>query len=304
MKKKIEIVVLLAVILGLGAYLHFRRADQVNYEVPKLGTIEAGTITAMELASGGQSVSLARKGKDWVVESSGFPADPLKVEKVLQGIRSLTLTDLVSDSKNYNRYDLGDKDRVTVKAYAGTKVLRHIHVGKAAPSSRHTFVMIPGDMNVYQAKEVFREDFQGDAASFRDRKVLSFAMDDITKVSIVKGKASVTLTRQAPRDEPGKPAIWTNAAGGEIPKGDMDLLVSNLSSLECSAFLDDLDMASLTSPEITVTLMGASEHTFSLYPKREGRTPAVTSSSSSVFTLPDYRLEGIRKAIEPMLKSK
>lgn len=304
MKKKIEIVILLAVILGLGAYLLLKRTDRVHYEVPELHKVDTAAITSIEISSAGQGVLLTRKGKDWTVGPEGFPADSRKVEKMLRSISALTLTDLVSDSKNYGRYELGDKEKVTVKASEGTRVIRQVDIGKAAPSGRHAFVMVPGDGNVYQAVEVYREDFQGNEASFRDRRVLSFPVDDIARVSIVTGRTTAVLTKQEPKDKPGTPASWVDKAGREAPKDEVDLLLSSLSSLECSEFLDDLKKESLVSPEVTITLTGSSEHTFSLYSKREGRTPAVSSGSPYVFTLQDYRLEAIRKAANQMMGKK
>jgi hypothetical protein len=303
MKGKKEYLLLLLIIVAVGSYLYFKRTDQVHYQIPQLAAISTRTLTSIQISTGGQGLTLNGKDRVWTVGAAGYPADFQKVQKILHDIGTLTLTDLVSDSKNYSRYDLGEKDRISVKAYAGTVLVRQFDVGKVAPSSRQTFVMLPGDPNVYQAKDGFREDFLGSAATFRDRKVLGFIMDDIRKVSIAKGASSVTLTRQVPADKPGKPAIWVDGAGKEASKSDMDLIVSSFSSLECSEFLDDLKKDGLGSPSVVVTLTGPGDYMFSLYPKKEARTPATSSGTSYVFTLQDYQLEAIQKAIDKLVKN-
>jgi hypothetical protein len=300
MKGKKEYLILLVIILAVGAYLCFKRTDQVHYQIPALKEIDAKAVTSIRIAAGGQVVTLEKKDSGWTIAPAGFPADTQKAQKMLYDIKALTLTDLVSDSKNYSRYDLGDNDRIGVKAYAGTRIVRQFDVGKVAPSSRHTFVMLPGDANVYQAKDAFREDFQGSAASFRNRKVLGFVMDDIKTVSITRGAATTTLTRQVPGGKPGKPAAWFDGAGRETSKPDMDLLISSLSSLECSEFLDALKKADLGSPTVTVTLTGKDGYSLSLYPKKDARTPATSSGTSYVFTLQDYQMDALQKAIDKL----
>lgn len=300
MKRKIEYLALVLVILAVGSYLYFKRTDQVHYDIPRLEKIDASTVTSLEIVSGTGSVTLTRKGTEWALSPAGHPADAQKVRRMLHDISTLTLTDLVSDSKNYDRYELGGKDRVTVKAHAGSTLVRQFAVGKTAPTSRHTYVMLPGDASVYQAMDSFRADFQGDGASFRLRKVLSFPMDGITKVSVRKGEVRQAYSRQAPPGKPGKPVAWVNAAGREASRPDMDLLVSSLSSLECSGFLDNLKKGGMGTPEAVITLTGDREHSLSIYPKTDAGTPLTSSGYDSVFTLQEYQLDALLKAVDKL----
>jgi hypothetical protein len=303
LKGKKEYLILLVIIALVGTYLYFRRTDQVNYQIPQLPKVEANAVTSIQVSSGGKSVTLTGRERAWTIDPAGYPADFQKVQRMLHDIRALELTDMVSDSKNYDRYDLGTDGKITVKAYAGERIVRQFDVGKAAPSSRHTYVMLPGDPNVYQAKDSFREDFQGDAAAFRDSAVLAIAMDDIKKVSVASGSRTVALTRTAPANKPGAPAVWLSASGKEASKSDMDLLVSSLSSLECSAFLDTLKKADLGSPSESVTLTGDKDYSFSVYPNKDIGTPLASSGSDYVFTLQDSQIEAIRKAVEKLSKT-
>lgn len=305
MKGKKEYIVLLIIILGLVTYLYFKRTDQLHYAIPRLAAVDAKGITAIELTQKGETVRLAKKGNAWYIEPEGFPADSSKVDKMLEVIGSLTLTDMVSESKNYARYELGDKERVTVKAYTGTGLSRRFDIGKTAPTSRHTFVMIPKNGKVYQARDSFREYFILGAAGLRDKKVLSFTQGDIRTVSIRKAGRVVTLTRTGPKPADKTPAGepgWVDAAGKEVSKLDADAVVSSLSDLECAGYLDDLSKNSLGSPDLTVTLTGAKDYALSLHAKQGDVMPVTSSGSAYVFTLADYQLDNIRKSAEKFLK--
>ena len=59
---------------------------------------------------------------------------------MLSAIENLTLTALVSESKNYNLYDLNEEKRINVKAWQGENLKRDVDLGKTASSFRHTFV--------------------------------------------------------------------------------------------------------------------------------------------------------------------
>ena len=70
---------------------------------------------------------------------------------MLNVFESLALTALVSESKDYNRYDLNAEKRITVKAWQQETLKRNFDIGKAAPSFRHTFVKIGDESRVFHA---------------------------------------------------------------------------------------------------------------------------------------------------------
>lgn len=302
MKIKREYIVLVVIILALVTYLYFKRTDQLHYAIPQLAAVDEKTVTGLELTVKGETVRLSKKDNAWYIDPKGYPADNSKIEKMLRVIGSLTLTDMVSESKNYARYELGEKDRITVKAYSGPDLSRQFDIGKTASSSRHTFVRLPKNGKVYQARDCFRDDFFLNAAGLRDRKVLSFDQGSIRRVSIASGARTVALTRGETGVSPAEGTGWTDAAGKEVPKQDVDAVITSLYELECAGYIDDLAKDTLRSPELTVTLTGSKGHTLSFYAKLGDRIPATSSGSAYVFTLADYQLESIRKSAEKLLK--
>ncbi len=312
MKGKKEYIVLFVLIAALAGYLYLQRTDRVNYEIPPVDTVDAGAITGFEIASRDGNVSLSKKDGSWYIEPEGYPADIAKVGRMLETIVGLTLTDLVSESGSFERYSLGEADRITVKAYAGTELRRSFDLGKAAPTHQHTFVTLSGDNRVFHAKGSFRRDFEHASAGLRDRQVLSFPKDEITGIRIsAQGKETV-LTRakiepQADEGENGAEndaapvrIVWKDTAGVEADKHEVDALLSGLSNLDCEEYLEDLTREQAGDPELTITLTGARDYTLSLHSARDAKTPSTSSANDYVFVLPGYRQENIAKSVEKL----
>ena len=60
---------------------------------------------------------LNKKGNNWYVSPEGYPVDSGKIKTMLDVIENLTVTAMVSESKNYDRYDLSDDKKITIKAH-------------------------------------------------------------------------------------------------------------------------------------------------------------------------------------------
>ncbi len=305
MKLKKEYIILIVIIIALSGYLYLRQTDSVHYQVPELGGIDTKEVTRIEIASTGTVLTLTKKDESWFIAPEEWPADTAKVENMLTVFKDLTITDLVSESKNYLRYELDDENKISVKAYAGETVIREFAAGKTAPTNRHTFVMLPGDDKVYQANGDFRKKFETTAADLRDRRVLAFTKDEIRTVRIASAGKDITLTREevageaAPGQAEGAPKTiqWKDAGGTIVENARVDKLLGSLNSLDCEDYLQDRTIPELGSAETQIVLTAEKDYSLSLYKKEADRRPASSSGSSYVFSLPESRLEGIEQAL-------
>ena len=173
MKLKKEYVILAVVIVGLSIYLLTRQTDRTLYRLPQLPPVSAKSITRIDINGPEGMISLNRADDSWTIGEQKYPADRAKVSRMLDAISDLSLTAMMSESKDYVRYDLTDKNKISVKAWAGTTPERELDIGKVGPSFRHTFVKLAGDANVYQARNNFRTTFEQGVEDLRD-KVCSF----------------------------------------------------------------------------------------------------------------------------------
>lgn len=299
---KKEFLILFVLFTALTVYISFQRTDRVHYELPRVDALDPGSITSLEVVSERGSVSLIARDGSWLIEPQGYPADPGRVHRMLGAVAGLDLTDLASESGSLDRYGFGDKERITVRAYQGGTLARSFGLGKEAPTYRHTFVLLPGDTRVFQARGSLRGDFDLSAGDLRDTSVLRLTPSGVTKITIGTPHQETTFSRTGV--EPGEQGdgalpqktVWVDAAGNEADSAAVESLLSALKDLRCLEYLDDLSAELPAAPELTVSLSGGEEHRLSLHPAVNGRVPATSSASASVFVLPEHTRDSIEKA--------
>lgn len=319
MKIKKEFSILVVVILALALYLIMHTRDRTHYTLPEPPHISKKDISKMEISGPGISIVLNKKDKRWNIAPQGYPADTYKVSMMLDIVEKLTLTALVSESKNYNRYDLDDDKKITVRAWTGKTLIREFEVGKAAMSCRHTFVKIAGDEGVYHAEGDFRSKFDHTVENLRDRTVLSFEKTDIDEIRITKGQRSMTFSRkEAPvgasageetdTESPPTPEtkmVWQGGDGDEVDESRLNRFLTTLSNLRCDKYLDDCKKSDFTNPIYTLCLKGMREHTLSIFDKRDKDDkdyPAISSTNDYPFVLFERQADDIMKKPDEFLK--
>jgi hypothetical protein len=318
MRIKKEYVILIAVIGVLSAYLILRSPDRTHYQLPQIPEMAKTKISKIEISSKDATMSLNRKDDKWYIEPQGYPADANGVKNMLDVIEKLTVTALVSESKNYSRYSLDNENKVAVKAWTGDKLMRDFEVGKAAASFRHTFVKLVGDDRVYHARDNFRDRFDQTVDKLRDKTVLSFDQGDIQEILITEGEQVTSFLRTAlpaevnvgaEGDEERPPssegeAVWQTPDGKVGDENTLDRLLTALSNLRCEKYIDDAKKEDFSNPIRTIQLRGAQEYTLSLFPKTSEDAknyPAVTSENDYPFLLPDWQADNLMKEPTEML---
>ncbi len=332
MKFKKEYIILAVIILSLAVYLAVRSKNPTGFELPQPQAIEKSKINRILIVKGDEKIELAKKDEQWVLEPKGYPADSIKVGNMLNSAAELTLTALVSDSGNYERYDLTDEKKIQVKAFAEGRTAREFDIGHAAPTHQHTFVKLAGDQNVYHARGSIKNTFDHSLDSLRDKTVLSFEKDSIRSLTIQKDGQTVSLARkqvepkeaseakeqsadgataakqaQAAQPEPAAETKtqWLNAAGEKVEQTAVNGLLSTLSGLKCDEFMADEAGKELTQEKWRLTFAGdQKEYSITTFaPNEEDTTvPAISSATKYAFRLPQARVQTIEQDLDKLLK--
>jgi len=316
MKVKKEYIVLAVLIIALSLYLVFRKQDRTQYELPVLQEVPAAEITRTEiLKPGGPALALERKNDGWILLPEAYAAESGKVSALLESIGNLTLTALVSESQNYERYGLVKEEKIAVKAWAREKQKRDFEVGKAAPTSQHTFVLLAGDARVFQARENLKARFDLTVDDLRDKNVFKFDPSTVEAIDLDDGRKTLSLTRKPIPVEVGagqkkeSPASQEQGAW-ESPEGKVDeakvtQLLGVLSNLKCRTYIYDQKKSDLKNPVFTVKVKGMEEHSLSLFAKSEkdkNDHPAISSQNDSPFLLPDHQAKQIMLPLDQLAK--
>ena len=315
MKIKKEFFILGIIICGLLIYVFQRKADRINYQLPLIPSVAQKDITKIELSKGETPIVIQKKDDRWYIDPQGYLADSSKVKEMLHRIKQFSLAALVSESKNYNRYDLDDQNKIQVKAWQGQALKRDFLIGKTASGSQHTFVRLAGDDRVYQAQENLRGKFEVTVDNLRDKIVLAFDPSEIHKIKVVKGDESITLTRtpETAEDSPSEEAdpqsaeppaekvktTWQAADGNMLDETRLNRLLSTLSKLNCQKYIDDRQKEEFTDPVYAIVLKGTKDYSLSIFDRTgEGdeNYPAVSSGNDYPFVLSKWQAEELLKA--------
>jgi len=319
MKVKKEYIILILIIIGLSVYLFMRSSDRTLYQLPELDGLKQSEITKIEILKDGNSFILKKRDNQWYLEPTGYLADKNKVYAMLNVFEALTLTALVSESKDYNRYDLQPEKRITVKAWQAETLRRNFDIGKAGSSFRHTFVKLGDDSRVFHATDNFREKFDFTVDNLRDKTVLFFRTTDIQEVQITRDQASVKLVRS---EVPIKPAVsqpektdsapavavkfeWQSSDGQKGNDRKLNRLLTTLGSLKCADYINDRRKDAFSAQIYAVKLKGNQDYQLDIFAKLQKddqNYPAVSSASDYPFFLSDSQVQQIMINPAEMLK--
>ena len=312
MKLKKEYIVLVLIIIALSVYLYMHSADRTLYELPQIPPVNEKDLTKLEITSGKATIVLNKKDDKWYIEPTEYPTDANKVKGMLEAIKNLSLTALVSESKDYNRYELEEGQKINVKAYQGDNLKLDIDVGKTASSFRHTFVRPSGDERVFHARGNLKNAFDVTVDMLRDKTVLSLKPAEIQQLNIIKAQQSLAFTRKqvpvevkaadAEKSSEAAPAapklVWQAADGQPVNESALNQLLNTVADLRCEKFIDDRKKEDFTSPLFTLELKGVQDDYLSIFAKAaENDTdyPAVSSGSDYPFQLSASQVDRIMK---------
>lgn len=311
MKAKKEYLILVIIIIAAGLYLAFHKKDQTQYQLPEISKIERDAVTRLEIVTRGETIGLTKKGDRWLIAPQDYPADGAKVKSMLFALEDMILTDLVSESKAYVRYQLDDSQKITVKAWAGDKVVREFDIGKEAATYQHTFIRLPANPNVYHARGDFRRKFAESATDLRDREVLAFDPDALEKIRVTSGPDTFVMTRRAvpQADQTGeKPAetakpVWAGPDGQSVDSGVLDSFLSSINNIKCENYLEGRQKDEFEGPVFEIALEGKQAFTLALFKKEKEKDtvlPATSSYNAYPFTLSNDRLESWQKTFSKL----
>lgn len=313
MKIKKEYIILVLIIIGLSVYLYTRSSDRTLYELPEIPKVVKKEITRLQITKGESEIALNKKDEQWYIAPAEYPTDANKIKDMLNALENFTLTAMVSESKNYHRYDLTQDQRINIKAWQGQDLKIDIDVGKTASSFRHTFVKPSGDERVFHAQGNLTNNFDVTTDDLRDKTVLALKPEDIQQIKISKEQQSLAFTRTTvpvevktstsekkeenpPQSDP-VPA-WQADSGQPVNESALTQLLTAVAKLRCEQFINDRKKEDFTSPLFKLQLKGAQEHELSIFAKTEENDPnypAVSSDSDYAFMLSGSQVNRIMK---------
>ncbi len=329
MKK--EYLILIALILLLSAYLVFNKENNDNDTLPQITKMAPDKITSIEITKDNSSIVLVKKDKQWFIKKENHLVTSVAVDNMIDALKSLKLSALVSQKSDLKRYELDDEKKIVVKVFEGASPIFDFTMGKTAPTFNHTFIMLGKDTNVYHANGSFRTYFEKSKQEFRDKKVMEFKKESIKHFTITKQELSKTFFAETQKDHnntlgttPGKKPskksdttsdsdtdttkengiTWSSKDGSAVDKIAVSNLLSALSFLECEKYLDKKDKTDIQKkPALCqIELANGKAMTVSLIQLKEMESVSgISSMSEDAFVLSAFNGKEIVSHIDTLL---
>jgi len=312
MKLKKEYVGLVIIIAALVLYLSLKDNNKTHYSLPEISTIEKSEISKIIIKTPDTEITLMGLDSNWKLSPQNYKADNEKVERFLNEFSNFTVTAMVSESKSYSHYGLGEDNKISVKAFCGDELKRDFYIGKTASTNRHSFVMFKDNTKVYEAKNNIRNIFDTTIDDIRDKSVLSFKPSYITKLSLTSGDDSLDFEKSSlpqpvtpgqENETPQAPEIIWKASNGKTAKAEaIKRIFKTLSNLQCSGYIEGKTKSDFTDPVCTIIIDGNETYSLSIFQNQDDENyPAISSGSDFPFLLPKWKAEQIIKKPEELI---
>jgi hypothetical protein len=302
MRLKLEYFILGLLVVAASLYLLLREKDRLRYKLPALEQIDTEAIDRIEVERKGERIELVKSADQWKILPEGHRADPQAAREMVTTIRDLSLTDLLSVSKAYDRYGLSEESRIRVTALGGQSVLRRFDIGSTARAYQHTYITLADDARIFHAKGNIRSTFDRSREELRDKLVLSFDASTIFEIEMEKNDESVRLiravvpldtetTEQDAAKRDSTRILWKTPTAESWDTEKVERLLNQLSHLRCLRYLEEA--ADLTRSLFSIAITGDKKYRLAVFQKKDSTYPGLSSQSESPFLLSSYTVEEI-----------
>jgi uncharacterized protein DUF4340 len=198
------------------------------------------------------TVRLQRAGKGWTV--NGHPAAPKVVETFFRSFADTSMrSELVAQSaESHGRLGVDSAAGKHLTVQGGGKTLLDLWFGNRGPDFEGFYVRQAGDNRVFLLRGTFADLTVQPLEDWRDRQVLTLLPDSVSRVEVMRGKQSYTLTRSG--------TLWNLARGGAADSTKVVRWLGLFRELRATSFPNpaQADSAKFAPAERSVKLYGAS----------------------------------------------
>lgn len=293
-----------SIVIALVLYLIFRQRDQMQYELPQVTRLNTESIDNIKIKHGEyESFEIIKATEEWKILPEGYRADPDLIADIVKEIAGFRVSDLVSTTQHYERYELDPENRIWIEAKDSGNIVREFEIGKEAPSYNHTYAKLPDDSRVFHAVGNLRNTFDKDKQALRDKLVLSFDKELVANLSISMGEKQFRLYRSVEEknatseSEASTTEVWTADDGTIWETEKITDLLDRLYNLECSGYIED-ESANLGEPQVAIEIRAESSLVFYLFDETDDGFSCRSTFTPYPFYISSWQGENILKTFE------
>lgn len=303
MKIKKEYLLLFVIIAALLLYIFLRKQNRIQYDIPEISKLNQEKISGIEIKTKDKNISILKEGENWVIGKEKYLALTPAIKDMLVFLEKPVPMAVVSDSKNYKRYGLDEESSLFVHAVTVDGAQRSVEIGLRGAGQRYTFIKLENDHRVFSVQDDLRDIFTIDIDKLRDKKVISYDVDEINSIHLITKDKTFTAVRKEGRVEkedsedrkPETKYVWRNSDEKELDETEVMGILRELSTLRCLSYYYDKKKGDFKDPLYTIIINGKKEYTLRIYNKGEDESdyPVISSESPNPFKISLWKIDNI-----------
>jgi len=240
----------------------------------------------LEITLGDTTFVVEKKESGWeIIAPISYPADSLRINRVLSGIKDLELGDVASSRKEMaTEFEVDNLLGINIKAIGKSGSASFI-LGKASKDFTYSYIRFPDKDDAFRSKGLTKYMFPEKLDDWRDKQILSFDGNNVSEIDIVYTKEKVELVR--------KDTVWM-MNGKEVEESKVSPILTALSNLKADGFAEETEF----KPDFQVKVKfagGDEEVLFISEEKDDEKYHAKREGQETVFVLNKWRVDRIKK---------
>ena len=250
--KLLVLLVVLIAIVGAVFFIDSRRGEgNFKQDIILVDTAQISKITMFPKSKKGEQVRLVKEGGVWVVQlrdNRKAKVDNTQVSQIFDALTDMKATMLASRTPDkWAEYEV-DTTGTRVVITEGNED-KEIIIGKMnfkqGTRSMETYVRVKGEDDVYLVPGFLDPMFNKGTEDWRNKKIVSGNKDEWTQLSFSLPESNYELVQQD--------SVWM-IDGQQVDLASVDSYLSELSRTTGTAFADDVDAATLGTPQYNLVI--------------------------------------------------
>jgi uncharacterized protein DUF4340 len=213
-------------------------------------------VDGIDVSSGGKTIAIAKEGGDWkITKPVQTKADFGSVEGLVGRLQSVQMKSIVADQASpadLKKYGL-DKPEATVNLALGSSRATLL-IGGKADKDNTVYARDASKPAVVTVEQALLDDLKKDADNYRRKDLFEFRPFNATHIELTRNGQTIVLDRV--KGAADKPDTWKRVSPnpGDVDKDKMDGLLSKLSNMRASSFVDSTAKTGVDKPALVVAV--------------------------------------------------